>query len=123
MTLTAETKLARVFAGLLPFNIAVQAVSFAAWVAFAHVLGATTATDAYLLGLSVPLLVYGILLTAIRVGAIPLLTEETTRGDGAKAASQLVAASIAVSAALAVVVTAIAVVAGPVVFLWVERCF
>src|SRR3989442_11752772 len=115
MTLTAETKLARVFAGLLPFNIAVQAVSFAAWVAFAHVLGATTATDAYLLGLSVPLLVYGILLTAIRVGAIPLLTEETTRGDGPKAASPLVAASIAVSAALAVVVTAIAVVAAPLV--------
>src|SRR5713226_7181705 len=114
---TAETKLTRVFAGLFPLNIAVQAVSFAAWVVFAHVLGASTATDGYLLGLSVPVLVYGILLAAIRVGAIPGLTEEAARGDadGAQAANELVAAAIAASAALALIVTVLAVAAAPLV--------
>jgi putative peptidoglycan lipid II flippase len=114
---TAETRLPRVFAGLLPINIAVQAMSFAAWVAFAHVLGASTATDAYVLGLSVPTLVYGIMLAAIRVGAIPGLTERAARGDGdgAQAANELVAAALVASAALTLVVTAVAVAAAPLV--------
>jgi putative peptidoglycan lipid II flippase len=129
MTPTAETKLARVFAGLLPLNIAVQAVSFAAWVAFAHVLGAGTKTDAYLLGLSVPVLVYGLLLTAIRVGAIPGLTEKIAEGDvaGHRAANDLYAAVVAVSAVLGVVASGLAVAGAPFVLrsdsdlLWTTR--
>jgi putative peptidoglycan lipid II flippase len=116
MTLAAEAKLTRIFAGLLPLNIAVQLVSFAAWVVFAHVLGTSTSTDAYILGLSVPVLVYGILLTAIRVGAIPGLTEEASKkGSEARAANELVSASLAASAALALIVTVVAVAAAPLV--------
>jgi putative peptidoglycan lipid II flippase len=129
MTPTAETKLARVFAGLLPLNVAVQAVSFAAWVAFAHVLGTGTATDAYLLGLSVPVLVYGVLLTAIRVGAIPGLTDKIAEGDvaGQRAANELLAATGVVSAALGIIASAVAVAAAPFVLrsdpnlLWTTR--
>jgi len=116
MKSAAETRLTRVFAGLFPLNIGVQAVSFAAWVAFAHVLGTSTATDAYVLGLSVPTLVYGLLLTAIRVGAIPGLTEKATRGDaGVGDANELMAATLVVSAALGVLVTLLAVAAAPLV--------
>jgi len=113
----AEVKLGRVFAGLFPLNVAVQAVSFAAWVAFAHVLGAGTATDAYLLGLSVPVLVYGLLLTAIRVGAIPGLTDKVAEGNaaGQRAANELLAATVAVSSALGIVASAVAVAAAPLV--------
>jgi putative peptidoglycan lipid II flippase len=115
--ITTETKLSRVFARMLPVNIAVQALSFGAWVAFAHVLGATTATDAYLLGLSVPFLAYGILLAGIRVGAIPGLTQETSKGAAAeaRAANELVAASLVASAAIAFVVTIIAIAGAPLV--------
>ena len=117
MISASDTKLGRVFAGLFPINLAVQAVSFAAWIAFAHVLGATTQTDAYVLGLSVPLLVYGILMSAIRVGAIPGLTEEVARSDadGGRAANELVAAAVTASTVLALAVTAIAVAAAPLV--------
>jgi len=116
MTATAETKLTRVFAGLLPLNIGVQAVSFAAWVAFAHVLGTSTATDAYVLGLSVPTLVYGLLLTAIRVGAIPGLTEKAAKGEAeARVANELMAATLVASAVLGLLITIVAVAAAPLV--------
>jgi putative peptidoglycan lipid II flippase len=117
MTTRTEVNLARVFAGTLPLNVAVQVLSFVAWAAFAHVLGASTQTDAYLLGLSVPALAYGILLTAIRVGVIPGLTEEVAKDDaaGARAANELFAAAILASAALGLALTAIAVAAAPLV--------
>lgn len=120
----AEVKLGRVFAGLFPLNVAVQAVSFAAWVAFAHVLGAGTATDAYLLGLSVPVLVYGLLLTAIRVGAIPGLTDKVAEGNaaGQRAANELLAATVAVSSALGIVASAVAVAAAPLFFGPIRIC-
>jgi putative peptidoglycan lipid II flippase len=109
-----ETKLTRVFATLFPINIAVQVVSFAAWVAFAHFLGASTSTDGYLIGFSVPVFVYGVLLTAIRSGAIPGLVEEASAGaSAARAADELVAASLAASAVLGVLVTGIAFAAVP----------
>jgi putative peptidoglycan lipid II flippase len=109
-----ETKLTRVFATLFPLNLAVQAVSFAAWIAFAHFLGASTSTDGYLVGFSIPVFVYGVLLTAIRSGAIPGLTDEQTREDrGARAANELVAATLVASAVLGVIITGVAVAAAP----------
>jgi putative peptidoglycan lipid II flippase len=116
-TARTEINLARVFAGTLPLNVGVQALSFVAWASFAHVLGASTETDAYLLGLSVPALAYGIMLTAIRVGVIPGLTEEVARDDaaGGRAANELFAAAIFASAAVGLVLTAIAVAAAPLV--------
>ena len=117
MTAAAETRLSRVFAGLLPINILVQAVSFAAWIALAHVLGAGTKTDAYVLGLSVPTLVFGVLLAAIRVGAVPGLTEKAAEGQAqeTRAANELVAATLAVSAGLSLIVTALAFAVAPLV--------
>jgi putative peptidoglycan lipid II flippase len=117
MTTHTEVNLARVFAGTLPLNVGVQALSFAAWAAFAHVLGAGTETDAYLLGLSVPALAYGIMLTAIRVGVIPGLTEEVAKSDaaGTRAANELFAAAVIASAAIGFAIAAIAVAAAPLV--------
>jgi putative peptidoglycan lipid II flippase len=115
--LKEDTKLHRVFARMLPINIGVQALSFAAWVAFAHFLGATTETDAYLLGLSVPFLAYSILLAGIRVGAIPGLTEQSAEGAAAegKAANELVSASLVASAALGLLVSLVAIAGAPLV--------
>lgn len=117
MTTRTEVNLARVFAGTLPLNIGVQALSFAAWAAFAHVLGAGADTDAYLLGLAVPMLAYGIMLTAIRVGVIPGLTEEIAKGDtaGTRAGNELFAAAVFASATTGLVLAAIAVAAAPLV--------
>jgi putative peptidoglycan lipid II flippase len=58
-----------------PATVVVQVCSFASSVALAHVLGAGVSTDAYYLGLSVPVLVYGILLGALRAGVVPALTD------------------------------------------------
>jgi putative peptidoglycan lipid II flippase len=97
-------------AGLAPVSIAVQACSFASSIALARVLGASVHTDAYYLGLSVPALTYGVLLAALRLGAIPALTEteaEGGRGAFGARAGELVSAVLVGSACLAVVVTAL----------------
>src|SRR6516225_7981801 len=57
-------------------TLATQLIGFGSSIAVARVLGATSATDAYYLGLSVPMLVYGIFLTTSRQCAIPALTDE-----------------------------------------------
>src|SRR5262249_22696318 len=115
--MTRERSLGRIVAGLVPFNIASQAASFAAWIAFAHVLGASTHTDAYLLAFCVPAIVYSILLVGVNSGAIPSLTQESARGEAAesRAANTLIAAALVGSAALTTVVTIIAVAATPLV--------
>ena len=51
----------RVMAGLVPVNLVVQGCSFASSVALARVLGAGASTDAYYVGLTVPLFSYGVL--------------------------------------------------------------
>ncbi len=92
-----------------PVSLAVQVCSFVSSIALARVLGATGATDAYYLGLSMPVLVYGILLGALRSGAIPALTEAAGREgeEGLKrSASDLLSGVLAASVCLALLVTA-----------------
>jgi putative peptidoglycan lipid II flippase len=102
--------LRRTMLRLTPWNLGVQALSFASAVALARVLGASVSTDAYYLGLSIPVLSYGILMGALRSGAIPALTDVASRGqeDLERAASEVFSGVLVASCALAVVVTAAA---------------
>jgi putative peptidoglycan lipid II flippase len=117
VTPASKTSLPRIFARLFPVNVAVQILSFAAWIALAHELGASSETDAYVLGLSIPLVVYGILLAANNAGSIPGLTEQAAIGEAeeAQAARELVSAGVALSAALALIITPIAMALAPLV--------
>lgn len=80
MTAAAATplqgrSLGRIMRGVAPAGLAVQLWSFVSSVTFAHVLGATAATDGYYLGLSIPVLAFGLFVGALRQGAIPALTD------------------------------------------------
>lgn len=98
----------------MPAVALVQACSFAASIALASVLGATPATDAYLLAGAVPLLVYGVLLAGLRTGVIPALTEERQSADGfSKASSELLSAVLVLSIAGSAVATTTAFIAAP----------
>lgn len=102
----------RIMAGLAPISLAVQLCSFVSSVALARVLGATYATDAYFLALSIPTLVYGILLAAVRVGATPALSKvarDAEPGAFDRAASELVAATMVTSAIVALAAGLLAV--------------
>jgi putative peptidoglycan lipid II flippase len=99
---------------LAPWNLAVQASSLVSSIALAWVLGAGTGTDAYFLGLSIPVLVYGVLLVAVRSGAIGPLTDLLGEERAfERASSQLVSAILAASAVCSLVLTAAAVAALP----------
>jgi putative peptidoglycan lipid II flippase len=104
----AGVSLRRTMFRLTPWNLAVQAFSFASAVALARVLGASVSTDAYYLGLSVPVLTYGILMGALRSGGIPALTDVAASGEAAleRAANEIVSGVLVASCALALVVTA-----------------
>jgi putative peptidoglycan lipid II flippase len=106
-----------VLGALLPVNLAVQIFNFVALIVFARILGATADTDAYFVGLAVPLFTYGLLLAALRTGAIPALTEAAAEGEEAfdRAASQLVSGVLLASVAVSAVVTLIAFAFAPVV--------
>jgi len=111
-----NARLVRVLSGLVPINLGVQACSFVSSIALARVLGASASTDAYFVGLSVPVLVYTILLAALRLGAIPALTARTVadgRASLGRASSELVSAVVVAAAGLSVAVTVVAAVALP----------
>jgi peptidoglycan biosynthesis protein MviN/MurJ (putative lipid II flippase) len=93
---------------LAPWNIGVQAASLVSSIALAWVLGASTGTDAYFVGLSVPVLVYGTLLVAVRAGAISPLTDLLNGDEEAfkRASSQIVSATAAASLVCSLVLTA-----------------
>jgi putative peptidoglycan lipid II flippase len=112
---SAGGSLRRVIAGVLPATLAVQLCSFASAIAVATVLGASTATDAYYLALSIPLLVYGILLSGLRSGAIPELTDQLRAGPElfAKAVGQLLSAVLILSLVLTCVGTGLALLVLP----------
>src|SRR5689334_12154561 len=82
--------LKRTIASLAPASLLLQLVSFISSVVLATRLGATTATDAYYLALSVPVVAYGILTAAVRLGAIPALTRvaQTRSADEFRMASE-----------------------------------
>src|SRR4051794_19854517 len=105
----------RIMAGVIPVTILTQVLSFGSSLALAHVFGATIATDAYFLGLSIPMITFGILQAALRLGAIPALTERHARQPGSfsRQSSELFT-SVAVGATLlSVITTAVAVVVLP----------
>jgi putative peptidoglycan lipid II flippase len=110
----AEVPLLRTMLSLAPWSIGVQAASFVSSIALAWVLGAGTATDAYFVGLSIPVFVYGVLLTAVRSGVISPLTElVTTERAFNRASSQIMSATAAASLVCSLLLTAAAVFALP----------
>ena len=96
-------------------TLATQLIGFGSSIAVARVLGATSATDAYYLGLSVPMLVYGIFLTTSRQCAIPALTDEAgaSRSSFVDASGQLISATLIVSTLISILAAAVAVVLMP----------
>lgn len=110
-----DRSLTRVVAGMAPVTLSVQALSFLSSLALAAILGATYVTDAYYLALSVPVLVYGILLAALRLGAIPALTEaDSDEGrDFNAACSELVVGVLVATVGLSLVATSITVALMP----------
>jgi putative peptidoglycan lipid II flippase len=117
-TLPRERSLRRIMTGLVPVSLAVQVLSFASSVALARVLGASTATDAYYLGLAVPALSYGILLAALRLGAIPALTDvaASSGNEGLdRAGGELFSGVLSASVVLTIVVTSIVEMALPLI--------
>jgi putative peptidoglycan lipid II flippase len=111
-----EQSLRRVMGGLAPISIAVQICSFGSALALAHVLGANGETDAYYLGLSIPVLAYGIFIGALRGGAIPALIDVSADDDGTsfrRAASEALTGILAAAALVTLLVTALAELALP----------
>jgi putative peptidoglycan lipid II flippase len=98
------------------FTLGAQLIGFGSSVAIARVLGATRATDAYYLALSVPMLVYSIFLTTARQSGIPTLTEEAaaSRSSLVDASSQLISATLFVSIVISALAAAAAVLLLPV---------
>jgi putative peptidoglycan lipid II flippase len=87
----------------------VQVLSFGSSIVLARVLGASSATDAYYLGLSVPVASYAILQVAIRLGAIPMLSERLTSvGSLGVTARDVVWSTVLGSLVVTVIVTAVA---------------
>jgi putative peptidoglycan lipid II flippase len=107
-SLPRRRSLGRIMTSIAPVSLGVQLASFVSSLALARVLGATVATDAYYLGLAIPALTYGLLLGALRNGAIPSLTNiATASGEEAlrRSAGELLSGVIVASAALTVLVT------------------
>jgi len=88
-----------------------QVFSFVSSILIARMLGATHSTDAYFLGYSVPIFVSTVLLTAVRAGAVPALTEQAGRNDRAfvTASSELISITLISTVLLSLLTTAVAV--------------
>lgn len=95
--------------------MAAQAMGFFSSIAIARVLGATRATDAYYLGLSIPLLVCTVFLSTTRQCGIPTLTEEAAVSSSSfvEASSQLISATLIVSIVISGLAAAAAVLLLP----------
>jgi putative peptidoglycan lipid II flippase len=110
-----QQSLGRIAASVFPVTVILQLCSFGASLALASVLGASYATDAYFLGLSVPLVVFGTMLAAIRLGSIPALTEAQRSAPQrfSMAASELFTGVLVASAGLVTLVVLLYVLALP----------
>ena len=107
--------LGRIAGRVFPVTVVLQLCSFAASLALAAVLGASYATDAYFLGLSVPLLVFGTTAAAVRLGAIPALTEAQLSAPArfSETSSELMTAVLAGSTVLVTLVGLLNILALP----------
>jgi putative peptidoglycan lipid II flippase len=114
---TGAVSVRRTMLGLTPWNLGVQVLSFVSAVALARVLGASVSTDAYYLGLSIPVLTYGILMQALRSAGIPVLTDAAAGGHAelTEAANQIVSGVVFAAVVLALVTTGIAELALPLI--------
>jgi putative peptidoglycan lipid II flippase len=113
-----DQSLTRRLIQIAPASVFVQILSFASSIALATQLGATGATDAYYLALSVPAVSYAVLLAALRLGGIPTLTRlrrTCTSGDFTAACNELVTATAVAATMLTVVVTGVMAIALPAV--------
>lgn len=112
----APRGLVRIAAGLAPASFLVQALSFASSVALATQLGATTGTDAYYLALSVPVIAYGVLVGALRLGAIPPLSKvdaDQSPEQFSRSCQDVVGATFAAAVGLSIAATAVMLVVLP----------
>ena len=102
-------------AGVIPVTMAAQALSFLSSLVLATILGATVGTDAYFLGLSIPMITFGLLLAAVRLGATPALTERFTkeRATFARASSEVFTGVAVAAVALSAVTTGLAALVMP----------
>lgn len=100
--------LRKTLASVAPASLLMQLLSFGSSMIMAMQLGARTSTDAYYLALSVPVLVYAVLMAALRLGGIPGLTAVANTGDDAslsRAASELVSATTIAALLLSILLT------------------
>jgi putative peptidoglycan lipid II flippase len=113
----AGRSLWRTLGRVAPAALATQALSFGSSIILALILGASDQTDAYFLALSVPVVVYSVLIAATRLGMIPTLSDVGTESATAfnSAASEMVGAVMVVAIVLGTVVTATAVIVLPMV--------
>jgi len=111
-----QPSLSRSFARIAPATILVQLLSFGSSVVLATQLGASTMTDAYYLALSVPVVVYGVLLAGVRLGGIPALTPIAQRGSSeelGRASSEVVTATLCAAVLVSAAATAVMLVVLP----------
>ena len=100
--------LKRTIARVAPCSLLIQVLSFGSSMVMATQLGARTSTDAYYLALSVPVVVYTVLMAAIRLGGIPGLTAVAHTDDRRglqRAASELLSATFVASVLLSIFLT------------------
>lgn len=109
-TATEAGGLRRTIAGVIPVTAATQVLGFASSVVMAEYLGATRDTDAYYLALLLPGLASGVIVAALRQGAIPALTEAGRNDEGPAFSETVSALVIAVSAIALVLAIALAAV-------------
>jgi putative peptidoglycan lipid II flippase len=111
-----DQSLTRRLMRIAPASILVQVFSFGSSIALATQLGATGATDAYYLALSVPAVAYAVLLAALRLGGIPTLTRiqrASPSVDFPTACNELVTATAVAASVFTIVVTAVMAVVLP----------
>ena len=103
---------------IVPATLLVGVLSFGSSMALATQLGATNETDAYYIALSVPTLAYGVLVAALRLGAIPVMTQidvSESIEQFSTACNQLVSATFVGAVALSAVSTAVMMIVLPTV--------
>ena len=113
---TPPQSLKRTIAKVAPCSLLIQLLSFGSSMVMATQLGARTSTDAYYLALSVPVVVYTVLMAAIRLGGIPGLTGVAHTNDRRglqRAASELLSGTFVAAALLSVLLTLVMMVVLP----------
>ncbi len=112
----ASRGLMRIGARLAPASLLVQALSFASSIALATQLGATVETDAYYLALSVPVVAYSVLVSAVRLGVIPPLSRVDANDSPAgflRSCEDVIGGTLFAAVAISIMATAVMLVVLP----------